>query len=230
MQELIGKTIARYQIRLETPQLTVSPGECVNLPVMVINQGETVEHVRISLEGVPGSWVMIRTNTLHLEPGVQQITTLSIQPPRSSQSRAGRYPIAVRLASQSSQNQVVEARGTIILASYLQFTSQLYPRRLRASAIGRVTVRNQGNLQELFTLVWKDRTGEVDFKPAQTTLNIPAGQESIAEFQATPRHKSLLGGERIYPVTVQVSASKGESQTLIGEIVSRGLLPAWFIS
>lgn len=90
-------------------------------------------------------------------------------------------------------------------------------------------MQNQGNLQETFTLDWKDRSDELAFKPQQTRLNIPAGQESIAEFQAVPRHRNLIGGERVYPITVQICASQGEPQTHAGEVVSRALLPVWLL-
>jgi serine/threonine protein kinase len=216
-------------IHLETPQVSVNPGQSVTLPVSVVNQGDIVDHVRIALEGVPAPWVSIQPSSLQLMPGMQQNATVLIQPTRTAQSRAGRYPITVRAISQSNQSQVAEVKGTLTLMPYIQFSSELQPQRIRAGATGRVTVRNQGNLQETFSLVWKDRADELAFKPQQTRLNIPAGQESIAEFQAAPRHKIWIGGERIYPISVQVGASQGESQTQVGEVASRGLLPAWLL-
>lgn len=46
-------------------------------------------------------------------PGEQCEVSIAIQPPRSSKSRAGRYPISIRVSSQEAEDQVAEVKSTL---------------------------------------------------------------------------------------------------------------------
>ncbi|RPI87692.1 MAG: FHA domain-containing protein [Chloroflexi bacterium] len=219
----------RVGIALETQQLSVIPGQTVNIPAVMVNQGQIVDHFKVSVDGIPGQWIKSLPPVTQLMPGMQQGVVIVIQPPRDPQSRAGRYSITVRTASQTAKDQVAETRASLTVMPYLEYSSDMHPQRLRTNAPGKITLQNKSNVQETFALGWKDRADEIIFEPAQARLSVPAGQSAVAEFRAKPKQKILLGGEKIHPFAVQIQTSQESPQTLNGEVVSRAILPAWII-
>ena len=174
----------RVGLYLDLSQVSVEPGKSVSLPVVLLNQGDLVDHFKIAVSGVPGNWTTSEPSTIALMPGSQQEMTLVIQPPRSPQSKAGRYPLVVTATSQDDSSQVAEARITLTVTAYFQFASELFPQKIRTGQAGRITVRNLGNTQDQFRLAWKDRGDEVSFKANQAQVNVPEGKEMTVEFRA----------------------------------------------
>jgi serine/threonine protein kinase/photosystem II stability/assembly factor-like uncharacterized protein len=219
----------RVGLYIDLPQIAVDPGQSVNLAVVVINQGSLVDQFNIAVSGIPKPWIKDGTRPVQLMPGDQQEVNLCIQPPRSSQSKAGRYSLTVAVTSRDDPSQVAQAKTTLTVSAYSQFNSELYPEKIRAGQTGRITIHNQGNVKEIFKVSWKDRGDELIFKSNQGQLNIAEGEQDAAEFQATPRQRRWIGGEMSHSFTAQVSSSKGIPQYLSGEVISRGLIPVWVL-
>ena len=217
----------RVGVFMENKPLSVEPGGCLAFPIVLLNQGTTVDHFKVLVDGLPAAWLPTLPPPAQLMPGEQCEVSIAIQPPRSSKSRAGRYPISIRVSSQEAEDQVAEVKSTLTLVGFSQFTSELYPQKVRSGQTGRVTVKNLGNMAETFTLTWKDRGDELNFQPPQAQLRVPEDQDAQAEFRAIPRRRRWFGGEQTHPFTANISPSKGEAQTQAGEVVSRGLLPTW---
>ena len=132
------------------------------------------------------------------------------------------------MTSRDAADRVGEVKATLTVGAFHQFTSELHPQKVRAGRIARLRVENQGNIQEIFNLLWLDRAAELDFKPPQMQLKVSEGKESFAEFRAVPRTRALLGGEKTHAFTAEVSAhaTAGEPQVHNGEVVSRALIPS----
>lgn len=217
----------RVGLFLETAQISAEPGQVTSLPIVLLNQGAVVDHFQINVTGVPAKWVTVPPKPIQMMPGDQNETTILIRPPRSPQGRAGRYPLTIRVISQDAPEQFVETQTVLTVSSFVQFSSELFPQKIRSNQTGRVTVKNQGNTQETFALSWKDRGNELAFTPPKAKLNIPAGQDATAEFSAKPYKRAWIGGEKTHPVTVQVESSQAQPQIHAGEVISRALIPAW---
>jgi len=216
------------KVLMEKRDLVVDAGGSVSADLVVHNLGLEVMHFEVSVEGLPGGWVTLSTEQLKLMPrnqrDNQQQVTLTLHPLRSPQSRAGEYRYTVRI---SSQDGLVEVPGTLTVRPYSQFTSGLAPQKIRSGAPCRVTVQNEGNAEESFALGWQDRAAELEFQPSQASLAVDAGSSAVAEFRASPRQRRWIGGEKAHPFTAQVGTATGRPQTHSGEVVSRGLIPAW---
>lgn len=217
----------RVGVFLETSKLSVEPGSATTLNVVLLNQGPVVDHFKLSVDGIPSQWVPNPPPPTRLMPGQQQEVVFTIQPPRSAQSRAGRYPLTVRVASQDAPGQMAETSATLTVAAFSQFQTQLQPQRIRAGKNARLTIQNLGNTPEVFQVGLRDRGDELGFTPPQQKIQVPEGQTETAEFSAQARKRRWLGREKSHPFTVQIAPSKGQAQTHSGEIVSRGLIPLW---
>ncbi|MBN2394383.1 MAG: FHA domain-containing protein [Anaerolineae bacterium] len=216
----------RIGLFVDVAQLRVTPGESVSLPVIVLNRGMESDTFVLSVEGVPADWVS-PVPPLDLMPGQQREVTLTVHPPREPQSRAGRHPMTLRVASRRAPGQVVEDREILTVAPYAQFSSDLHPQRLQAGGWVGVMVNNQGNIRETFTARGSDPADELRFSPPEAQMAIEPGQTDTAEFRVTPRQRRWLGKERVHPFTVRVGPAQGEPQTHHGDLRNKGLIPVW---
>lgn len=216
-------------IFLEEKQLSVEPGGTLTIQVVVLNQSNLVDQFRVHLEGVPARWVKVTPEEVSLMPGEQAPVNVSVQPPRSASSRAGRYPVSLKVTSKESPNQVAEERATLTLGAFSQFTSEMQPQKVRSGQTAQITVSNDGNTHDTFTLTHSDRGEELVFMPSKAQLRVPEGQSAAAKFKVQSRQRRFIGGEKTYAFTSQVTSTSGESKTHSGEVVSKALLPVWII-
>jgi eukaryotic-like serine/threonine-protein kinase len=219
----------RVAVFVEQAQFDVEPGRSISIPIQMLNQGSVVDHFRISVRGLPNAWIPASPPSVQLMPGAQEMVVLTIQPPRTSQTRAGDYNFALRVVSEEAPSEAIEQTLSLRVGVFSGFTSDFHPQRLMAGKSARLTVRNQGNRKGDYRLSLRDRAEEVAFQPPQITLEVEEGKSASAEFSAAPRSRRWLGSDQVYPFTVQVTAPAGETQTHTGELVSRALLPGWVV-
>ena len=219
----------RVSVFVENTALQVDPGRAVNVSLVMLNQGSVVDHFRITVRGLPNTWTPSLPPPVQLMPGAQQSVILTIQPPRSSQTRAGDYNFAVRVVSQDSPGESVESALTLSVSAFGGFTSEFHPQRIMDGKAARITVRNQGNRKGSYKVSLRDRGEEVTFRPPQSVLEVQEGNTGTLEFSAAPRKKRWFGREQVYPITIQVSDVSGEVQTLNGEMVGKPRLPVWLL-
>lgn len=213
---------------LENAQLTVEAGGSVSTNLVISNTGSDPIQVRVNEEGIPSAWVTLTPQAVKIAPGGNAQVKMTVRPPRSPQSRAGRYPFTVFALAQGS-SRPMEVKGTLTVGAYFQFRSELTTARLRAGDPGRLAVTNLGNTQETFTINFQDTEGNLQFDPQQAKLRLEEGQTGLAEFRARPVVPRLVGAETIHPYRVQVVSPRGETQTHSGGIASRALIPIWAV-
>jgi len=215
---------------LVTPQqLTVEAGGSATASIALLNRSPNPDHFSLSLIGIPNSWVTNLPSRVELNPGSQKEIAFSLNVPRSPQSRAGRRSITIRVISQQYPTQFVDLKLTLTIAAYSEFQAELQPEHLRTGEIGRLSITNQGNLQETFTVQFTDAAEELLFQPPQLQLHVPEGGSATAEFQAGLRQQRWLGGEKSHAFSAQVSQPKGETQSLQADLLSRALIPIWVV-
>ena len=220
----------RIGMLLASTEFSVAPGSSTAIPIVLLNQGLEGDVFTLSVDGIPSTWVYSPSMATRLSPGQQQEVTLTIQPPRSLQTRAGRHPFRIQVGSQATPGQVAEAGCTLTIATFTEFSSELRPQRVEAGEPARVTVENRGNIQQAFTLTWQSPNDELTFDPVPTQeLRVPPGEVAMAEFRASPRKRPFFGGEVTHPFTARVQSADRETQNLSGEVVSRALLPSWVL-
>jgi uncharacterized membrane protein len=211
----------RVGVLMEMTQFSVEPGSSTTASVIVLNQGAVVDHLKVSVEGVPADWVPVTSPPVRLMPGTQQEVTLTIQPPRSPQSRAGRYPLTIRVASQDAPDQVAEVAAILTVTAYHQFNLDLRPGKQSGTSEGtfRVQVSSQGNAELTVQLeaVDPEEGCLYTFDPPQVV--VPAGQERLVQLKVRP--KVLLPGVMAktfpFPVTARPAEAPGLTRQVQGE-------------
>jgi hypothetical protein len=218
----------RIGIVIEESSLSIEPGQSGALAIVLLNQGAVVDHFRISVEGIPDSWVSLPP-PVQLMPGGQQHARIPITPPRVPQSKAGRYNISVRVTSQDNPTESSEARSSFSIAPFYRHSAQMHPQKIRTDKPARLTIQNQGNTREVYTVKLRDRGDELTFHPDETQVQVPPGGSGSAEFRARLRNRYWFGSNKSHPFSGQIGTPQGESSSLSGEAVSRPIIPLWVI-
>lgn len=224
------ETQGRIGMLMESVQFAVAPGNSLAVPIMLLNQGLVADDFRMTVEGIPVSWVSTTSPVTRLEPGQQKEVTLTIHPPRAPQNRAGRHTFKVGVISQQAPDQRIEVDCTLTLAAYTQFNAGIEPDSGPAGQPAHLTVNNQGNIHGSYTLTWQSENDALVFEPGPVQeLRIPPGEARTAEFVANLRQRPWLGGRQHYPYSTLVQSGEKETLTLDGEVVGQGLIPFWVL-
>jgi hypothetical protein len=231
MQEPSSGEQGRIGIQVETTSFAVAPGDRVTIPIVLSNHGLEGDVLTLAVDGIPSSWAYTSSASTVLTPGQAQEVLLTIQPPHSLQAGAGRHPFRIQVTSQMAPGQVFEVECILTIAAFAEFSSELRPQRVEAGEPARVTVENQGNFQQAYTLTCQSPDDALAFEPGPTQeLSVPPGEVAMAEFSAKPRNRPLFGGEVSFPFTARVQSADAQVQNLSGEVVGRALIPAWLLA
>jgi hypothetical protein len=193
----------------------------------MLNQGPVVDHFRIALRGLPNTWTPSLPPPVQLMPGAQQSVILTIQPPRTSQTRAGDYNFAVRVVSQDAPAESVEVPLTLSVGAFGGYSSEFHPQRILDSkqpgspSATRVTGRR---LPDQHAIAVK-RSRSAHHRPRWKSKRV-----KVVLLSSAPRHVKNVGlEENKSTFSLQVADSAGETQSHTGELVGRSGLPAWLL-
>lgn len=208
---------------------SVDPGNSVRLNITVRNDSSIVDYFEVSVPDIPQHWLTLPP-VLRLMDRQQQSVTIIVQPPLVPQSRAGTYPFNVHVTSTSNRQQSVALRGTLTVNAYTSFSSDMHPQNLRPQQEANVTLKNQGNALEYFTLTWRDKANAVTFTPPQARVDVQPGDKKDVPFRAKPHKRPWIGGETSMPFNVEIAPSKGVAQTQSGTIINQARFPVWMLT
>jgi Tol biopolymer transport system component len=232
----------RIGILMDSLHYAVAPGNSVDVTFILINQGLAEDYLSLSVEGIPASWISTPMATNRLGPGEQRELTITIQPPRSPQSKAGRNPFTLQVISRQAPHDPSEVECTLTIGAFYEFNSELRPDEIDAGQSALLLVNNQGNVQDSYNVSWDDPDRNLVFEVIQRQetsaqaqqvaplpLRVPAGGSGSLEFRARLRSALWMGGERSFPFGVQVQSSNKTLQSHSGEVFARGIVPVWVI-
>ena len=218
----------RIGLLMASSTFSAVPGESSTVPVVLLNQGQQDDTLRLAVDGIPGSWLSGVQDWIPLAPGQQKEVLVAIRPPPETESRAGRHRFRIQVISQASPDDGPEAACVLTVATYTAFWAELDPLRTEAGDVTRITIENRGNYQQVFGLLWRSLNDALDFESSvMRDVPIPAGQAETVDLRIKPRSQPLIGGEMSYPFTVRVRSADSEVQDLRGEVIGKARIPNW---
>jgi TolB protein len=215
----------RAALYAETLQVATVPGTPTTATVILVNQGSGNDNFRVNVLGIPAGWVTSSPPIVQLPPGGRQEIKIGITPFKLPESRSGRYPISVRATSLEDPASTTQVDIILNVGVYTQFASDLQPKRVEPDETFTVTVQNQGNARQTFSINLMDRQNDILFDPPQARLSVVEGEAAAAEFRAATHKHRIIGAEKVVPFTAQISPSDGSAHTLNGELVDTGVFP-----
>lgn len=212
---------------LARDRVTVGPGEEAEFHLEIANRGPVDDRVTIDVEGLPEGWVQAPMEFLPVPAGETTPVTITLRPPRSTQTPAGRQRFRIRLRSQQYPDATPTVTANLMLGALESFETSLAPQLIRVPALIEVTVRNTGNSAAEFSVVGNDPDNQLLFHGEQSRVRLEPQQRATIELEVEAREQRPFSLVEAYPFTVEVASRTGSRQTLSAEADIPPLVPAW---
>ncbi|MEZ4868485.1 MAG: FHA domain-containing protein [Caldilineaceae bacterium] len=205
-------------VSVEPATLQVEMGSVVTMQMRAINLGERVEHLYVTAEGIPAQWLQAPQPAFRLNPRAEDVATLMIQPPPTLQTKAGAYPLQLRVASQDDQTVALCAATLTVTGEIVQriyYDLLVHPPQRTSSRQGnfQVQVTNRSPVALTLSLTAADLDGLCTFAFDHRQLDLAAGQEVTVRL-AVRAKRPLPGREaRAAPFTVVATAVEAQELT-----------------
>jgi hypothetical protein len=196
----------------------------------VRNTSDIVQAYEIEVLGVPAGFATVEPPTLNLYPGTAGTATVSLLAPRSSEVRAGDYPMGVKVTPTESPGDAVVPETTIQVLPFLETTAELIPRtsKGRRGASHDLAVDNRGNVPIRCFIAAGDDNQALLFEEEPSSLDVGPGEARFATIKVKPEQRKWRGTPRTHPFQVTVTPHDGAPVLLDGTHLQEPIIPRWF--
>jgi len=254
-------TVAAYEsegrigVVLGSVNFSVVPNASITVPMILKNHGVSEDSFILSVEGIPANWVTTTSPLTRVPAGQSKQIQFNIQVPHSPEAHAGRTPFKIVITSQSYAAEKVKVDCVMTVAAFSQFSARLEPESLQANEVGMLTVQNEGNTIDQYSLTLQDPNNELIFEKAEQVpkrnaktadpnpeletvfteivqgenLRVSPGESGILQFRSRLRARQIVGNEKIYPYNVWVQNSEKSSTEMQGQVSAKGFVPVWVV-
>lgn len=212
----------------ERERVELTPGRPTAVSVQVHHCSARTDRFRLTIEGVPTTWVRDADPPLELGPDGQAVMRVVITAPNDAQTRPGDYPVVVRVCSVCDAECSATARMLFTVLPRVASSVSITPDRVEGSAEGEyvVTLRNEGNSTATFELSADDRRLLLTYEFGQEQVRLAPGQSARVPLTVVAPRK-LLGRVEPLRFSVFAEAEGAVPAQAQAEFVRRPLLPSW---
>ncbi len=212
-------------IFLGRESITVEPGQRAEFRVEVVNQGEKPDNVAIRVHGLPPSWIILPPGFTQVPAGGSSSIPIQIQPPRQTETPAGRQRFRVELRSQLYPNLRVAENATLSLGMFQAFDVSMSPQQLRLPGIVRVTIKNTGNTVTEYSVVGRDEGNRISYSGERGRIALHPGQSAAVDMRLETRNRGWFGESERIQFAIEVASDSGGRQLVRGSGTGSPLLP-----
>ncbi|MEU1285812.1 hydrolytic protein [Kitasatospora sp. NPDC005856] len=191
---------------LGLPALTVAPGGVATTTLTVRNDLDIVEAYTFEVVGDCAAWTTVEPTRISLYPGTSETVTVRLAPPRSPASRAGEFPLGIRVLPVERPDLVAVPETTVTVTPFHELRAALAPRRRRGWLRGRyrASVRNLGNAPTTVAFTPGQAGEDLRFGVAPEKLRLEPGESGEVRVQARTRKLIWFGKPATWPFEVTV--------------------------
>lgn len=215
-------------VALDHNTLELTPGQPATVRLTLMNNSKRVDQYDVSVEGVPKVWVRGPGKMVQLNPGTQTTVVLHVQAPRTSDSRAGDYPVKVCARSFNNPAELGEAPARWTVLPFTQGELMLTPARAsgRGGATYTFTLRNNGNTPATYRMHASDDEQSLQFRFETDRLQLEPGQTTTRDLEVrAPRR--MIGSAQPHAITVEAEAADHMPPPAGAQFSHRALIPVW---
>jgi Tol biopolymer transport system component len=240
----------RIGIILSSIYFSVGPGSSVTIPVLLQNLGLKEDTFQLNIEGIPANWITSNALFTKLEPSSSKEIEFTIHVPRSPEAGVGRTPFKIILISQDYPDQKTEADCILTIAAFSKFSATLQPTSLPAGQPGQLSINNEGNTLDTYSLSFRNPAGALVFEkevpvsrsgsqlietayfdiPQDEKIQVEPGGQGTYTFRSRVVPRPIFGKDRAYPFTINVLSTENTSVDLQGETHQKGLIRPWWLA
>lgn len=216
-------------VRLVPQALQVEAGDRIDAHVEIANRSALTEHFYVRIQGIPVEWVSIDQKPLQLNPGDGGSLPITIHPPRHHSASAGAHNLRLIVSSEERNKQIAYAMGTLVVNPFHSFSTDFSPNQLRRNGLVQISVANEGNNADSYTISGRDKAEGLTFIPSSSSLAVGPGQSEGCEIEVRPRRSNFFGVSQTYPFEVNISSSNSQPQAKHGTLIHPPLVPVWML-
>jgi TolB protein len=250
-------TVAAFQsegrigIALGSIYFSVALGSSITIPVLLQNHGLKEDVFQLSVEGIPANWITTNAVFTKLEPAESKEIEYTIRVPRSPEAGVGRTPFKLLIISQDFPDQKAEVECILTVATFSKFSASLQPGILRASQTSQLSINNEGNTIDTYSLSFQNPANVLIFEkevqvskkesqpgaqqiemayieiPQEEKIQVEPGGQGIYPFRSRLKSRPIIGNEKTYPFIAKVGSAENLSIELPGETSEKGFIPPW---
>lgn len=208
-------TIEQVPLEIETSiepsRIAVRPGETA-ISTLTIRNEERVDHFRLSIRNIPQDWVTLPDTPVEMLKDDVKTIQLMFNPPLESESVAGLYPFELSVVSRGRPNTYpVILPGQLQVEPFYAISTDLHPTRIRDNKKPLLTIKNQGNTPQQFTLNARDPEDALDITFSPPTLRLEPGEEREIPISLRARQRPWFGLPERYTFEVSVTDNRPET-------------------
>ncbi len=194
---------------LTAPVAAIEPGTTPGLATLVVqNRGRIVDQLQIEVRGIPAEWVRVGKPSPVLVPNDQETISIVIQPPRTSEAKAGDYDIAIVVTSRETGREVLSSARISIKAFE---NTQMLMHPMRSPKKFDLIARNLGNTPVTYDIAGRDDEEAFKYTFSDETVHLEPGEERRIATQVRSKTAKLLGATTMLPFEVRaVPVGDGE--------------------
>ncbi len=213
----------------EGAQLAIAPGQSATVKGTLANLGTTVDHFRLSIEGMPRGWFSGTDEEIQLNPGMSAPIELTIRTQRSPAWFAGEYPVTIIARSRERPQEIGTADALFRILPFTESALSLEPSRVRGrrKASYTVTLRNDGNLAGRYSLAGEDDEKQLEYRFFPQTIDLDPG--TYTSVRLTVRGTKNIFGRPIsrYFTVGATSGAASVAPPARAEWSQPAILPPW---
>ena len=204
-------------------------GSPIEATLELQNTGEIVDKFTVEIEGLDNSWYKCSAASVALMPQAMETVQISFQPPKRKGVKAGDYPFAVAVRSQSTPEEVTSVIRCLEVLSSEEFKAEVRPMRITCRRKGtfRIKLSNTGVSDMPFNLEAIDPEEECKYQFDIEAPVLAAWDTVEVPMIAKPKRGSIIGGQKRYDITVTATAGGDIVQSLNCALTHKPFISSW---
>jgi len=216
--------------------MTLVPGKAAECHITLANHRTTVDHITVSVDGIPSEWVQGAGNEVALNPYDKRDVVLTVLVPKASSSLAGDYTVIIRANSVANPDEPGEAKVRWTVAPFDGSSLGVIPAKAsgRKRAKYSITLRNEGNRPATFTLSATDDERELSFlyrveqnQESTPRLELKPGAQMTVRLNAEASKSHWFGQSRPRPFKIHSTPVDQEAKTHDAMFLQSPVIPIW---
>lgn len=194
------------KVSLSPDRLLIEPGEQTELIATIENAGDVVEVFSINIQGIDAEWYALSVSSVSLFPADKEQVRISITPPTTSTTKAGSYPLSVKVSSKRDPTVQTTAQISLDLGAVYSYEIDINPRELKGGKGNySILLSNTGNAVNTYNLEASDPAKNCDYQIKSTTLVVEPGSTTEVPMTVKPKKKHFTGNSKTVDFTVKAS-------------------------
>jgi uncharacterized membrane protein len=224
------KVSDKIRASLMPTELKVTAGAVPAIATLQLqNLSEIVDKFTVEVEGLEETWYSRSASSVALMPQASGQAQITFQPPKHKGVRAGNYPFAVTVRSQSMAGESASILGQLEVLPQVEFKVAVRPYRVTNRRKGkfRVNLANTNVSDATFVLEATDLDEGLRFQFKEDNPVVSAWNSVDVSMLTRPKRGSTVGERKRYDITVTARTEDGRAQSANAEFYHNPLMASW---